>query len=77
MLSYQNLSHHSGILAYETGKTFIKIRYKEGLYTYNYSRPGKKAVEAMKLLAKKGKGLSTYINRFVKENYAYKSSCSF
>ena len=72
MTPYKNLAHNSGILAYEIGKSFIKVKFRDGMYTYNYSRPGKKAVDAMKLLAVKGRGLSTYISRVVRDNYALK-----
>lgn len=70
VVPYKNISRNSGILAYETGTTFIRIRFRDGTYTYNYARPGRKTVEVLKLLATKGKGLSTYISRFVRDNYA-------
>ena len=73
MIRYKNISGNSGIMAYETGKTFIWIRFRDGAYLYNYARPGRKTVEVLKLLASKGKGLSTYISRFVKNNYASKN----
>lgn len=72
MHPYKNLAGNSGIVAYEIGKTFIRIRFKDGIYTYSYKRPGKTAVEAMKAFALNGRGLSTYISRYVKENYATK-----
>jgi hypothetical protein len=73
MERYRNIARNSGIIAYETGKTFIRIKFKDGIYTYNYVKPGKAAVEQMKLLAERGKGLSTYISRFVKDNFAQKT----
>ena len=73
MQPYKNLAGNSGILAYAIGKTFIKIKFKDGIYNYTWSKPGKKKVEEMKKLAEKGKGLSTFISRYVKENYASKS----
>jgi hypothetical protein len=76
MVPYKNLSGNSGIIAYETGKTYIRIRFRDGTYTYNYSRPGRKSVEVLKLLASKGKGLSTYISRFIRDNYASRSDAS-
>jgi hypothetical protein len=76
MIPYKNLSGNSGIIAYETGKTYIRILFKDGIYTYDYSKPGRKSVEVLKLLAVKGKGLSTYISRFIRENYAFRSNTS-
>jgi hypothetical protein len=43
---------------------------KEGRYLYNYEKPGRSTVEKMKRLAADGRGLSTFISRQVRENYA-------
>jgi hypothetical protein len=68
---YKNISGNSGILAYETRTDFIKIKFSDGgTYRYDYSRPGKIHVEQMKRLAPKGKGLATYVNKFVRDNYS-------
>jgi len=74
MKTYKNLSGQSGVSAYEIGKTYIRIKFhgESGIYTYDYTRPGKKEVEHMKLLAQKGEGLSTYISQEVRTNFAYK-----
>jgi hypothetical protein len=70
MKRYQNKSGNSGVLAYETGRTFIRIQFVEGArYTYTYKSTGKEHVEQMKLLAEEGKGLSGYISRYVKDAY--------
>lgn len=54
----------SGVSAYEIGKNFITVRFKRSDdYTYSYNSAGKHAVEAMKKLARRGKGLSTYISQ--------------
>jgi hypothetical protein len=75
MKRYRNISSNSGILAYEIGGNFIKIKFTDGeVYIYDYKRPGKTHVEQMKKLALKGKGLATYVNRFVRENYSEKKS---
>lgn len=67
---YQNKSGNSGVLAYETGRSFIRIQFVEGsTYTYSYKSSGKAHVEQMKLLAAAGKGLSGYISRYVKDAY--------
>jgi hypothetical protein len=74
MKTYKNLSGDSGVVAYEVGKTFIRIKFEgeSGIYTYDYKRPGKALVEQMKTLALKGKGLSTFISQHVGANYASK-----
>lgn len=61
-------------MAYEIGKTFIKIKFEgeSGIYTYDYKRPGRQIVEHMKALALKGAGLSTYISQEVRTNFASK-----
>lgn len=72
MKRYKNLSGNSGVLLYEAGADCIHIRFRgsDGVYVYNYHKPGKRHVEAMKKRAQEGKELSTYISRYVKGNYA-------
>lgn len=74
MKTYKNLSGDSGVVAYETGKSFIKIKFEgeSGIYTYDYKRPGKEQVEEMKRLAVKGQGLSTFISQEVRTNFSSK-----
>ncbi len=71
MKQYQNKSRKSGVRAYESGEDYIKVWFvhTEKPYLYNSVRPGKRIVEAMKKLATNGKGLSTYISKYVQENY--------
>lgn len=73
MKPYKNLSGNSGVLAYEIGEDFIKVKFRKGgVYLYNYSVTGRDNVERMKELAEKGRGLSTFISRYVREDYAEK-----
>jgi hypothetical protein len=74
MKTYKNLSGDSGVVAYEIGKTFIKIKFQGDTspYTYNYKIPGRQLVEQMKDLALKGRGLSTFISQNVGTQYAFK-----
>lgn len=74
MKTYKNLSGNSGVVAYEIGKNFISIKFEgeSGIYTYDYTRPGREAVEHMKALALKGEGLSRFISEYVRTNYARK-----
>lgn len=70
---YANRSGNSGITFYEIGPSFIRIWFKDGEgYEYDNVKPGPDHVEAMKQLAEQGQGLATYINRYVRENYARK-----
>jgi hypothetical protein len=73
MEPYKNLSGNSGVLEYETGEDFIKIKFRDGdVYLYNYSVTGRDNVEQMKELAIEGRGLSTFISRYVRDDYAVK-----
>jgi hypothetical protein len=64
-------SDSSGIKGFEAGKTFIIIEFKDGrIYLYNHQKPGKENVEKMKTAALKGKELSTYINKYIRDKYA-------
>ena len=74
MKTYKNLSGTSGVVAYEIGKTYIKIKFEgeSGIYTFDYKRPGKQLVEQMKLLAAKGLGLASFISEKVGANFSSK-----
>ena len=72
MQRYQS-SHPSGVSHFKTGDDYIIIEFTdERKYLYNYDKPGKRHVEKMKVLATTGKDLSTYINKYVRDNYALK-----
>ena len=71
MEQYRNLSGNSGVLAFETTADSITVEFRSGgVYLYNYVRPGRAHVEQMKSLAVAGKGLNTYINKYVREQFA-------
>lgn len=71
MQPYANTSGKSGILQYESGEDFIRIKIRnKGIYLYTYGTTGSEHVERMKVLARKGRGLSRYIARFVRGRYA-------
>jgi hypothetical protein len=73
MPHYKNLSINSGVTAYEIRDDSIIVEFKSGdKYLYSYDTPGKDAVEAMKVLANKGIGLSTYISKAIKGRYKTK-----
>jgi len=71
--AYKNFSGTSGVRFYEPGPTFIRVWFEQGgCYEYDDNKPGPHHVEEMKRLAEEGQGLATYINRYVRENYARK-----
>jgi hypothetical protein len=70
MKKYKNLDGNSGIFAWEEGKDYIIVQFSDfEKYLYNYVKPGKALVEKMKQFAEKGKGLATFINKYVRNNY--------
>ena len=74
MQHYEDLNNDSGISAYESGDDYIKVQFKDGtIYVYDYNKPGSQHVEEMKGLANSGNGLNSYINKYVKSNYASKT----
>ena len=73
MERYKNLSGNSGVSGYAIGPDYIDVAFAGGdRYRYDGQRPGPRDVEAMKRLARKGRGLSTYISTHVRERYARK-----
>lgn len=68
---YLNNGGNAGVKAYRIGSSSIDVEFADGrIYRYDYSRPGKNEVKEMKRLAESGRGLTTYINQYVRENYA-------
>ncbi|MFW2061309.1 hypothetical protein [Acinetobacter baumannii] len=63
MERYLDLDGDSGILAYEIGETYIRVKFERTfkIYTYSYHSAGAIRVEEMKRLAKIGDGLNSYI----------------
>jgi hypothetical protein len=73
MERYRNLGGGSGVVAFEIAPRAITVQFADGgKYVYDHASPGKGHVAEMKRLAKAGRGLATYINRHVRENYARK-----
>ena len=72
MERYRNAGGDSGVYAYEIGLDFIKVKFSGTSRTYTYSYGGKagpRHVDNMKLLARSGSGLNSYINKHVKYLY--------
>lgn len=73
MERYKNLSGDSGVVAYEIGPDFIRVRFSDGeIYLYNYASAGPHNIEHMKQLARSGQGLNSFINTTVRKAYARK-----
>jgi hypothetical protein len=73
MKRYRNLEGHSGVTAYESGDGFIRIRFVNGdVYEYTDEATGREHIANMQKLAQAGLGLSTYVSRFVHDDYARK-----
>jgi hypothetical protein len=75
MKRYAGLAGGTGIIGYEPEPEAITIQFKNReTYVYDYQRPGRAKVERMKQLAAEGRGLTTFINRYVRKSYARKLS---
>jgi hypothetical protein len=68
---YLDLDSDSGVIAYEIGDTYIRVRFDKTfkIYKYSYYKAGQFHVEKMKILAKSGNGLNSYIMKNVKNLY--------
>ena len=67
MERYMDINGDSGIYGYEIGTDYIKVQFKDGSI---YSSAGQSHVETMKILAKSGDGLNSYINKHARKLYA-------
>jgi hypothetical protein len=73
MEKYGNYGGDSGVLEFENGDEYIKVKFNNNsIYLYSYKKPGSSHVEKMKILAKNGRGLNSYINTYVKFQYEIK-----
>lgn len=74
MHPYGGPNGSSGVVAYLIEGDSITLRFvdRSTLYVYDANRPGLAAVHQMQRLAKRGSGLTTYINQHVRKNYALK-----
>ena len=60
----------SAVKSYEIGPESIEIEFSSGwVYHFSYQKPGPLRVERMKQLAEAGHGLSTFINKHVKNRF--------
>ena len=74
MRPYRRLNPDSGARAFDAGPDWIKVQFADGrTYLYSYASAGPFLVEQMKLLARAGKGLCTFISRHARDKYATRS----
>ncbi len=70
MKKYSRSAGESGVVAYQLDDEAIRVKFVDGtVYKYSYASTGPAHVEQMKVLAKYGQGLSTYISKYVRDNY--------
>lgn len=68
---YKSINENSNIKAFEYGPNFIIIKYNDGVeFLYDHQKPGLDKVTKMIELAKKGQGLSDYLENSIKKNFA-------
>jgi hypothetical protein len=73
MERYKNLGGDSRVVSYAIDADAIQLMFKDGwLYTYDESSAGASHLAKMKELAHLGQGLNTYVNREVKDSYAFR-----
>lgn len=73
MERYRNLGGDSSVIAYEIGSNFIRVQFSDGsVYLYTYASAGSHNIEQMKQLARRGRGLNSFIMTNVRKAYARK-----
>lgn len=73
MQRYSDIDRDSGVVAYEAGPDYIRVKFHDGgVYLYTYTSTGSHRTERMKYLAARGDGLNAYINNHVGKAYARK-----
>ena len=71
MKRYPDKHGNSGVVAYESGKDFIRLLFRDraDVYTYSNRSAGKTNVDRMKELARQGEGLSAFVSRNVRDKF--------
>lgn len=67
MERYRNSGGDSGVSSFEIGADYITVKFSGSFRSYR--KAGQNHVETMKRLARSGRGLNSYINRYVKNLY--------
>lgn len=67
---YKNLGGDSSVVAYEIGADSITVQFSDGsIYLYTYRSAGVGNIEEMKILARTGHGLNSFIMKRVRKSY--------
>lgn len=71
MQRYLNINGDSNVEEYDVGLDYIKVKFNGTvkIYQYSYQKAGRENVETMKVLARSGAGLNSFINRNVRKLY--------
>ena len=71
MQAYLNRNGNSNVKCYEIGNNYIDVCFfgTPKTYRYSYASAGRNHVEQMKILARKGSGLNSYIMNNVRFAY--------
>ncbi|MDD3014704.1 MAG: hypothetical protein PHC34_13470 [Candidatus Gastranaerophilales bacterium] len=73
MEKYNDLQGDSGVIAYEDGNGYIRVKFKDGnVYLYDDAHTGCENIAKMKILAANGDGLNSFIMKNVRKKYAKK-----
>lgn len=71
MEDYHHITGNTPIKRYAIDSEHITVQFKNNeVYQYSYASAGKHHIETMKLLAKAGWGLESYIEHVVKQGYS-------
>lgn len=68
---YKYIDNDSNVTHYEIGDIYIRVKFRgtAKIYSYSYRKSGQYHVDKMKVLAKNGDGLNSYIMLNVKKLY--------
>ena len=73
MKTYDNLGGDSGVVAYDYNSEVIKVQFDDGwIYEYEASTIGAADFQQMISLADSGRGLNSYINRYIRKRFTNK-----
>lgn len=75
MQRYSDFDRDSGVVEFETGADYIRVRFRDGSqHLYTHGSAGQQEIEKMKRLAISGNGLNAYINHHARKSYARKEA---
>lgn len=70
MEPYRGRTRRGGVIAFDILPDAIDVEFDSGwVYRFSYIKPGAARVEHMKALARDGRGLSTFINKYVRNRF--------